>query len=106
VPDASDPNDPTDGSDRSDRQVPAPAPTSAAGPEDALEPLDVDGIAAITVGTVAFAVALVVCLVTRTSLADAGRTWWIWVCASGTLLGLAGLVYVRRRAAAYAVRGH
>lgn len=69
-----------------------------------LTPLDVDGVAAVTWGTVVWAVALVACLVFRTQLAEAGNGWWTWVCGTGVVLGLAGLVYVRRRRAAYAAR--
>jgi len=38
-------------------------------------------------------VALVVLLIVRGSLPAADR-WWIWVAASGTVLGLFGLAYV------------
>ncbi len=92
-----------------------PAPGPSVGPEavrpgavrsdavrpDAVRPVDVDGVGAVTYGTIAWALALVACLVFRTPLADAGRGWWLWVCVTGALLGLAGLAYVRRRAAAY-----
>ncbi len=76
----------------------------AAGPTEAIAALDVDGVAAVTAGTVVFAVAFVACLLLRGPLADSGRSWWTWVCLTGALLGLAGLAYVRRRAAAYAAR--
>jgi hypothetical protein len=33
---------------------------------------------------------------------DHGHTWWVWTCAAGAGLGLFGLWYVRRRAAALA----
>ena len=52
-------------------------------------------------GTIAWGVALVACLVLRDQLADTGRTWWLWVCVAGIVLGLAGVVFVRRRAAVY-----
>ncbi|MGD9956264.1 MAG: DUF2530 domain-containing protein, partial [Candidatus Nanopelagicales bacterium] len=64
-------------------------------------PLDVDGVGAVAVGTVLWTIALVACLVFRTQLADAGNAWWTWVCIAGVLLGLAGLVFVRRRRDAY-----
>ncbi|EST39401.1 hypothetical protein N566_02200 [Streptomycetaceae bacterium MP113-05] len=32
--------------------------------------------------------------------ADHGHTWWVWTCAAGGGLGLFGLWYVKRRAAA------
>jgi hypothetical protein len=80
---------------------PADPAAEAAGPPPAPAPLDVDGVGAITYGTIAWVVALIVCLVARDPLAAAGRTWWIWVCVAGAVLGLPGLWYVRRRRAAY-----
>lgn len=78
------------------------SPAVAAEPQ--IAPLDVDGVGAITYGTVAWAVAVVLCLVFRTQLSDAGRGWWLWVCVTGVVLGLAGMVFVRRRAAVYQTR--
>lgn len=60
-------------------------------------PLDVDGVRAVALGTVLWAVALLVTLALRGPLNDAGNGWWTWVCASGLMLGLMGLVYVVRR---------
>ncbi len=77
------------------------------GPQDTpelVEPLDVDGVRAVAVGTVLWAVAFIVCLLLRDQLAAADTTWWTWVCLTGALLGLPGLWYVRRRARAYASR--
>jgi Protein of unknown function (DUF2530) len=73
---------------------------------DALEPLDVDGVRAIAVGTLAWTVALLACLVWRTRLEADGRGWWLWVCLAGALLGLPGLWFVRRRRDAYRQAGH
>jgi hypothetical protein len=102
VPDA--PQDPTD--DATAATAPAgsePDATAARAVEpDTIKPLDVDGVRAIAVGTVLWTVALVVCLLAREQLADAGNSWWTWVCLTGALLGLPGLWYVRRRARAYA----
>lgn len=70
----------------------------------ALEPLDVDGVGAILVGTIAWGVALLACLLLRDQLASDGRGWWSGVCLAGFLLGLPGLWFVRRRRAAYAAR--
>jgi hypothetical protein len=77
--------------------------TSAATPAGPapIAPVDVDGVGAITYGTIAWAVGLVLCLVFRDRLAADGRGWWLWVCVAGVLLGLAGVVFVRRRAAVY-----
>lgn len=43
--------------------------------------------------TAGFLVALIVLLIVRGSLPAADR-WWIWVGASGTALGIFGLIYV------------
>lgn len=84
----------------------APVPPGLPTPPE-VEPLDVDGVGAVLAGTVAWAVALVVCLVLRDRLAADGHTWWTWVCLTGALLGLPGLWYVRRRRDAYAAhRSH
>ena len=74
----------------------APAQQGVARAE-ALRPVDVDGVGAILYGTVAWTVALVVCLVLRDRLAADGHAWWTWVCLAGALLGLPGLWFVRRR---------
>jgi hypothetical protein len=66
-----------------------------------LAPLDVDGVGAVTAGTLAWTVALVLCVVFRSPLEAAGNGWWVWVCLAGALLGLPGLWYVRRRRDAY-----
>ena len=71
---------------------------------DAVTPLDVDGVRAITVGTVLWAVGLVLCLLFRSQLASADLAWWTWVCLAGMLLGLPGLWFVRRRRDSYAAR--
>ena len=69
-----------------------------------LEPLDVDGVGAILVGTIVWAIALVACLLLRDQLTAEGRGWWVGSCLAGFLLGLPGLWFVRRRRAAYAAR--
>ena len=81
----------------------APSPRGAEEPE-APRPVGVDGVRAFTYGTIAWVLGSVVCLIFRTPLAEAGRGWWLWVCVAGTVIGLVGLAYVRRRAAAYRVR--
>jgi len=69
-----------------------------------LEPLDVDGVGAILVGTIVWGVALVACLLLRDRLTADGHGWWAGACLAGFLLGLPGLWFVRRRRAAYAAR--
>jgi Protein of unknown function (DUF2530) len=56
-------------------------------------PLEGDDRLITAVITAGFAVALVVLLIVRDSLAPADR-WWLWVAAFGTALGLFGLMYV------------
>ena len=66
------------------------------------EPLRTDDVAAITVGTIAWAVLLVALLLLRGRLEDAGNEEWVWVAAAGFGLGLIGIRHVRRRRAALA----
>lgn len=78
------------------------APKSAPAPEaDDVQPLDVDGVGAVAVGTVLWLVALVALLPFRDRLAANDATWWLWVCVAGAVLGLLGLPYVIRRRNAY-----
>lgn len=65
----------------------------------ALEPLEVNGITAVTVGTAIWLIAMVICLIQREQLEASGRGNWVWICACGVLLGLLGIRYTRRRAA-------
>ena len=65
----------------------------------ALEPLEVNGITAVTVGTAIWLIATVICLIQREQLEASGRGNWLWICACGVLLGLLGIRYTRRRAA-------
>jgi len=64
------------------------------------EPLEADDVVIVTVGTVLFAVALVVSLLFHGRLADGGNENWTWIFLAGTFLGLIGVRYVRRRRAA------
>ena len=70
-----------------------------------LGPGGADAVLPVTVGTVAWAVALVVATLMRGRLRAAGDGWWIWVCVTGLVLGLLGSVWVRRRRAVYRGRG-
>ena len=55
--------------------------------------LDPDGVAVIGSGTVAFAIAAVVCWLLGDVLTATGRGWYLPVAISGTVLGLAGLAF-------------
>jgi hypothetical protein len=69
-------------------------------------PLDVDGVQAATVGTVAFAIASVIMAVGYDRLAAAGDGWWLGVGVCGFGLGLISLGYTisrRRRRRDWAV---
>lgn len=66
-----------------------------------VEPLDEDGVGAVVLGTVVWAVAFVVLWVLRDRLAAADAQWWLWVAGTGALLGLPGLWYTTRRRSAY-----
>lgn len=63
-------------------------------------PLRTDDVRTVAIGTVLWLVALLGLLPFWSRLDDAGRLWWIPACACGFALGLIGLVYTRRRAAA------
>ncbi len=74
-----------------------------------IEPLDVDGVRAVAVGTLMWAVAFVALLPFADRLRQSGADWWLWVCLTGVGLGLIGLAYclwrrsrLRRPAAAVA----
>jgi hypothetical protein len=67
----------------------------------ALEPVDDDGVRAVSVGLVVWAVAAVACLLWREDLAERGADWWLWSCLVGLGFGLGMLLYMRRRAAVY-----
>ena len=67
-------------------------------PDDRQEqppPLEANDQLVTAVITAAWAVALIVLLIARTSL-PAGSRWWIWTCATGLGMGLFGLWYVPR----------
>ena len=51
----------------------------------------------IFLGTVTWMIAAVVLLFFRTSLTEAGTTWWFGACAIGVISGLAGIAYVLHR---------
>ena len=62
-----------------------------------LKPLEVNGITAVTIGTIAWSIALVVLVFARGWLAETGRTSWLGIAAAGVVLGLLGYRYTTRR---------
>lgn len=62
-----------------------------------VEPLDVDGVRTVEVGTALWVIAFLALLPFYGRLEDAGRGWWLWTCLAGAALGLFGLEYCRRR---------
>ena len=90
-----------------------PDESGGSGPESATDvtaqvdeliskPVDADGVQALTLGTIAWAVAgIVLLLFFRPQLAAHDASWWLWVCLVGALLGLVALPYVLRRRAVY-----
>lgn len=67
-----------------------------------MAPLDVDGVKTFKIGTAAFALALILCLVFRSKLAEYGHEWWIWTCVTGIVIGILGIIYTSRRSKVYA----
>ena len=64
-----------------------------------VEPLDVDGVRTVAVGSALWLVAFVGLLPFYGRLAEDGRGWLLWTCLSGFGLGLCGVEYCRRRRA-------
>ena len=62
-----------------------------------VEPLDVDGVRTVQVGTTLFAVAFVALLPFYGPLEENGHTWLLWMCLAGVGLGLLGVEYCKRR---------
>ncbi len=62
-----------------------------------VEPLDVDGVRTVEVGTALWLLAFLALLPFYGRLEDAGHVWWLWCCLAGFGLGLFGLEYCRRR---------
>jgi hypothetical protein len=62
-----------------------------------VEPLDVDGVRTVAVGTALWIIAFLALLPFYGRLEAAGRTWWLWTCLAGFGIGLFGLEYCRRR---------
>jgi small-conductance mechanosensitive channel len=67
-----------------------------------VQPLDEDGVLAVTLGTVAWLVAFAVLyLFFRDTLQAHGTQWWLTVCLVAAGLGVAGRWYTVRRRGAY-----
>jgi len=62
-----------------------------------VEPLDVDGVRTVLVGSIAWLVAFLALLPFYGELEAEGHTWWLWTCLAGFGLGLFGYEYCRRR---------
>lgn len=66
-----------------------------------VEPLDEDGVGAVAIGTVLWAIAAVILFLLRDRLAESGAQWWVWVAVTGAALGVPGLWFTTRRRSAY-----
>jgi hypothetical protein len=62
-----------------------------------VEPMDVDGVRTMTVGTIIWGIVAVAMLPFLGNLEADGRTWWLWTALAGLGLGLIGIEYCRRR---------
>ena len=55
--------------------------------------LDPDGVAVVSVGTVAFAIATAVLWTAMPQLVATDQLWHLWVAATGTVMGILGLSF-------------
>lgn len=62
-----------------------------------VDPMDVDGVRTMTVGTIVWGVAAIALLPFLGTLDQEGRAWWLWTALAGFGLGLIGIEYCRRR---------
>jgi hypothetical protein len=58
---------------------------------------DSDAILPVSIGTIAWAVALVALLVAKATLDENGTTWWIGAAAVGAVSGAGGVLFLRWR---------
>ncbi len=65
-------------------------------------PVDADGVAAAQLGTGVFVALSVACLVWRPALEARGDGWWLWVCLTGTGLGVVMVAFTRWRRSRHA----
>lgn len=69
-----------------------------------VEPLDVDGVRTVMVGTTLWLIGFLALLPFIGPLREAGHIWWLWTCLAGFGLGLIGIEYCRRRRHALALQ--
>ncbi|MFT4188693.1 MAG: DUF2530 domain-containing protein [Aeromicrobium sp.] len=69
-----------------------------------VEPMDVDGVRTMVVGTILWAVLAVALIPFLGTLRENHRDWWFWVAVAGFGLGSIGIEYCRRRRRALARR--
>ena len=62
-----------------------------------VDPLDVDGVRTVAVGTGLWLLAFVLLLPFYGRLEESDRVWWLWTCVAGFGLGIIGWDYCRRR---------
>jgi hypothetical protein len=62
-----------------------------------VDPLDVDGVRTVAVGSGLWLLGFVMLLPFAGRLAEADRLWWLWTCLAGFGLGVIGWDYCRRR---------
>ena len=62
-----------------------------------VDPLDLDGVRTMQVGTALWALGLLVLLPFHDRLQHDGHLWWLWTCVAGFGLGLVGWDHCRRR---------
>jgi uncharacterized protein DUF2530 len=87
---------------RVDRRADRPEPAKQPEPERhhmvaEVEPLDVDGVRTVAIGSVIWIVAFLAMLPFIGTLRDHDKLSWLWICIAGFGLGLIGLEYCRRR---------
>lgn len=62
-----------------------------------VDPLDLDGIRTMQVGTLLWGIALLLLVPFHSRLQAGGHGWWLWTCLAGFGLGLVGWDHCRRR---------
>jgi len=62
-----------------------------------VEPLDVDGVRTVEIGTAVWFVGFLALLPFYGRLQETGHLWWLWTCMAGVGLGGFGIEVCRRR---------